>query len=403
MSKLWRVARYEYARHVLQRRFLATLLGLPLFLVLIAAVTWLIAVAQRDARPVGYVDLSGFLADAAPPTVEDARPGERAAGAVRAFASELEARAALEAGDIQGYYVLPVDFRATAAGTLVYLDDQPSAGARRSFDARLRAAWLAGLPPATARRVADGVTFVTPARGGGDQPMWVSTLVNVGLPIFVGIVFISAIFATAGYLMHAVVEEKENRTIEVLATSVAPGTLIAGKIAGITAVGLTQIGIWSVLGLAGLAAARPHVAWLGAVAVEPRLVASMAATMLPAYVMIAALMVAVGATVAEASEANQITGIFTLPVMLPYWFAGQIVPHPDSPLAIGLTLFPLTAPVTISLRAGATEIPAWQMVGHTAFLTLSAAAAVWLAGRAFRLGLLRVGARVRWAEVLGRT
>lgn len=399
MIKLLRVARYEYTRHVLQRRFLAALFGLPLFIVLIGVVTWLIVVAQRDTRPLGYVDLAGILTPAAASAVDNVV----ATIPLQPFATETDARAALEAGAIQGYYVLPPDFRATAGGTLVYLDDRPTGAARNAFDDRLRMAWLGGVAPEVARRVAAGVDFVTPARGGGDQPVWVSTLVNIGLPIFVGVVFISAIFASAGYLMHAVVDEKENRTIEVLATSVSPGTLIAGKIAGITAVGLTQIAAWSALGIAALLAARPHFPWLSAVAIEPRLVAQMAATMLPAYVMVAALMVAVGATVAEASEANQITGIFTLPVMLPYWFAGQIVPHPDSPLAIGLTLFPLTAPVAISLRAGATAIPAWQLVGHTVLLTLSAAAAVWLAGRAFRLGLLRVGARVRWSEVFGRS
>jgi ABC-2 type transport system permease protein len=73
--------------------------------------------------------------------------------------------------------------------------------------------------------------------------------------------------------------------------------------------------------------------------------------------------------------------------------------NPNSPLAIALSLFPLTAPMTIAIRIALTTIPTWQLIASVIILILSAIGAVWLAGRAFRLGMLRYGQRLHWKEV----
>jgi len=129
---------------------------------------------------------------------------------------------------------------------------------------------------------------------------------------------------------------------------------------------------------------------------------SMLLVLLPAFVMICALMAAVGATVTEASEGQQVMGIFTLPLYLPYMLISVLMQNPNSPLAVGLSLFPLTAPLTISIRAGFSVVPAWQMALSVVILVASAAGALWFAGRAFRLGMLRYGQRLRWKEVFSR-
>jgi ABC-2 type transport system permease protein len=129
----------------------------------------------------------------------------------------------------------------------------------------------------------------------------------------------------------------------------------------------------------------------------------MLATLLPAFVMIAALMAMVGATATEASEAQQIAGLFTLPVVSPYWFFASIMNNPNGPLATGLSLFPLTAPVAMPLRAVFTNVPLWQIAGTVTLLLLVAAAAIWMAGRAFRIGMLRYGKRIAWREIFSRS
>ena len=75
---------------------------------------------------------------------------------------------------------------------------------------------------------------------------------------------------------------------------------------------------------------------------------------------------------------------------------------PNSPLAIGMSFFPLTAPLTMIIRSGFTLLPWWQVAISVSLLVLSAAGALWLAGRAFRLGMLRYGQRLPIIELFRR-
>jgi ABC-type Na+ efflux pump permease subunit len=69
---------------------------------------------------------------------------------------------------------------------------------------------------------------------------------------------------------------------------------------------------------------------------------------------------------------------------------------------VGLSLFPLTAPITFTMRAALAAIPAWQIAANLLVMGLSALGALWLAGRALRLGMLRYGQRVAWRELFTR-
>ncbi len=114
-------------------------------------------------------------------------------------------------------------------------------------------------------------------------------------------------------------------------------------------------------------------------------------------------MAAIGSTVTESREAQQISGFFSLPIFIPYWFISSIMSHPNGPLAQVLSFFPLTAPVTISLRAAFTTIPTGQLVLNIAILFLTAGIALWVAARTFRLGMLSYGKRIRLKEIFSRT
>jgi len=118
--------------------------------------------------------------------------------------------------------------------------------------------------------------------------------------------------------------------------------------------------------------------------------------------MVAALMAAIGSTTTETREAEQISGIFSLPITVPYILIMPIITNPNSPLSLFLSFFPLTAPVTLTLRAAFTEIPLWQEALNLLVLFLCAAGAVWLAARTFRLGMLRYGKRISWSEIFSK-
>jgi ABC-2 type transport system permease protein len=225
------------------------------------------------------------------------------------------------------------------------------------------------------------------------------------LPPFVGIAFLLLLMMSSGYLMGTVVEEKENRTIELLATSISSAQLMGGKIAGVVAISLTQLASW--IAFAGLALfIGGHVLKIEVIqnlSLDLRIILPIAVLGVPAYIMIAALLTAVGATVTESQEAQQVTGLFMLPLWLPFWFAPVLIENPNSSLAVALSLFPPTSLTAVILRQMFSQIPPWQLAASFAILTLCALGAVWLAGRAFRLGMLRYGQRLNWRELLGRS
>jgi ABC-2 type transport system permease protein len=202
--------------------------------------------------------------------------------------------------------------------------------------------------------------------------------------------------------MQAVVEEKENRTMEVIITSVSPNQFMAGKIIGDTAIGLTQIVLWMVFIVIPILVFRNSISFLRGIQIAPQTLLLIGFVMFPAFILVSALMAAIGATVSEAREGQQMVGMLSLPIWIPYMLAGLLMSNPNSPLAFGLSLFPLTAPLTMLMRDGLTILPDWQIALSSAIQVLCAVGAIWLAGRAFRMGMLRYGKRLKWQEVFAR-
>ena len=209
-----------------------------------------------------------------------------------------------------------------------------------------------------------------------------------------------AVFTSSGYLMQAVVDEKENRTMEIMVTSVSPSKMMAGKVIGLIGVGLTQILTWILMGIAGLYFIADNFEGISVGGLDLGNVWLALAVILPAFVMISALMAAVGATVTEAREGNQVTGLITLPVMLPFFFFGTLINNPNGAVSVVLSLIPLTAPITLIIRSSFTTIPPWQLAVSLTLLVASALGALWLAGQVFRLGMLRYGQRVQLREII---
>jgi ABC-2 type transport system permease protein len=397
MSKFWKVVQHEYTRHVLRRRFLFGMFSVPLMIVVMIGVVLLIALSQESGEPVGYVDHSDLLSQAVP-----LPPPGALQKRVKfiAFSDEANARQALDSRKIQAFFILEAGYLETGDARLVSLKE-PSQGVQDQFRAFVRANLLASQPADIALRLSQGNNLVVRAADGSrqlEQGDWFNLL----LPIFAGLAFMMAIFTTAGYLMQAVVEEKENRTMEVLVTSVSPLQLMAGKIIGLIGVGLTQFLGWISFGVLGILVGRNYFSWMQSASISVSVLLWSFVILIPSFVMVASLMVAVGSTVTEAREAQQISGLFTLPIVIPYWFVALIMKNPNGLVSQVLSFFPLTAPVTLTLRMAFAVIPSWQLGLNILELALVAVLAVWLAGRAFRLGMLQYGQRLTLGQIIRR-
>jgi ABC-2 type transport system permease protein len=224
------------------------------------------------------------------------------------------------------------------------------------------------------------------------------------VPLLAAGIFAFLVLTTSGYMMEVVVEEKENRTIEVVISSISPGQMMAGKIAGAIGIALLQLAVWVAFlaGAAWLGANVLGVRWLQDMNVNWRDAGLIAAVALPTFVCIAALMTAVGASLAEAQDAQQITPFVFLALLLPLYLAIPLAKDPGSPLAIGLSLFPVTSVTTLAVRSLFCVVPAWQFWLSAAVSLVCAAGAVCLAGAALRVGMLRYGKRLKWRDLLRR-
>jgi len=406
MSKLWLVAKYEYVRNVFKKSFIFATLSMPLILAFSIGLGWLIESMENDDAPVGYVDHAGFLADPIPGPKRAASPNDPSVSDLAPlipFQTEEEARQALESEAIQAYYVVAADYHQTNRVELVYLEP-PGGNVAQQFWDFMQINKISDLPPDLARRAVAGSNLIArwPDDGpGGGREFSARTFLNNLLPFFIGLGSLMLLFISSGYLTQAVATEKESRTMEIVITSVSPGQLIGGKVLGIIAMTLTQVTAWVAFAALAMFIGSRYldIGVLQNLSVDPQIIVTMLALAAPTYVMIAALMAAVGATVAEGQDAQQVAGLFSLPVMAPVWLGVLIIENPNSPLAIGLSLFPLTALSTTAMRIMSVPIPLWQIAASVTLLVLSAGGAVWLAARIFRLGMLRYGKRPSWREL----
>jgi ABC-2 type transport system permease protein len=280
-------------------------------------------------------------------------------------------------------------------------EHEPKRPAQAQFTSFVSTNLLAHYPPDVATRVIDGDKLIvrTP---DGKREVSSGAFFSVMLPFIAGIAFFMAIFTSAGYIMQAVVEEKENRTMEIVVTSVSPNQLMMGKTLADIAIGLTQLLSWIVILVVPVWIARPYIPMLSTIAIPPGMLLLTLAVMLPTFVMLGGLMAAIGATVTESREGQQIVGLFTLPTWIPYFLIYPLMNAPNSPLAVVMSFIPFTAPLTIITRAGFTEVPFWQIAISEIILILCAAGSLWLAGRAFRLGMLRYGKRLPFLDIFRR-
>src|SRR5665811_304394 len=160
--------------------------------------------------------------------------------------------------EIKAYYVIPPDYLTTRNVVVTFLKDPPSEGLQTDFDGFIRQSIASGLPDEFRTRLRDGFD-VTLRTSGGKTVDSSSFFANLIIPSLVGVLFMFTVLTTGGYLMQAVSDERENRTVEVLTTSLSPEQLIVGKAVGLVAAALSQLLVWSVAAAVALIVAARYV------------------------------------------------------------------------------------------------------------------------------------------------
>ncbi len=203
-------------------------------------------------------------------------------------------------------------------------------------------------------------------------------------------------------VLAGVLEEKNNRVVEVVVSSIPARTLLFGKLLGVGAAGLTQLLVWAVsMALVGLyAGGAAAVGGAELPEITPLLLASFVVFFLLGYFLYASLYAAIGAAVNTIQEAQHILFPVLLPMIGSLMCFPLVIRNPDGGLAVTLSLIPFATPLLMFLRITVLTPPAWQ-IALSIVLTLATIAGVtWVAARIYRVGILMHGKRPTLPEIL---
>lgn len=263
---------------------------------------------------------------------------------------------------------------------------------------------------------------------GNDKKSYGELEFLLGMFLCVIIYFVILLFGQQ--VMRGVIEEKSNRIIEVIVSSVKPFELMMGKIIGIALVGLTQFLLWAVLtiGISTVASTflpTQDVFSTGTVMSE-QIADVQANTMnneslqkvfevvnsinfhdilwcfllyfIGGYFLYSAMFAAIGAAVDNDTDTQQLVMPITLLLIIPMICSGLIANAPDSSLSIWMSMIPFTSPAAMMLRIPY-GVPIWQIAVSVALLYITFIVFTWLASKVYRTGILMYGKKVSWKEI----
>ena len=265
------------------------------------------------------------------------------------------------------------------------------------------------------------------------------TEVSMGVGMFAGILIYFFIFLFGSQVMRGVIEEKVSRIVEVIVSSVKPFQLMMGKIIGVGLVGLTQFMLWVVLTLVIVTVFQQVMPDklkkqqtvesfspgtripAGAEAIQSMdnmedqgsmdkmieaiqsinygvMIFSFLFYFLGGYLLYGAMFAAIGAAVDNETDTQQFMMPVTIPLILAIVVSQFVINNPEGPVAFWFSMIPFTSPIVMMVRIPF-GVPSWEIALSMSLLVITFVAAVWMAGRIYRTGILMYGKKVSWGEL----
>ena len=236
--------------------------------------------------------------------------------------------------------------------------------------------------------------------------------VKSGLSIFLMYCVFTFIMMYGIRVMRSVLEEKNNRVVEILISSVKPFELMMGKILGVTGVALVQFGVWVVMIFASvMTLGSSNVGMLGDASNVVQMVLSALSQInyglilfvfviyfLLGYLFYSAMYAAIGSAVDNETETQQFTLFAILPMMLGFYGSITIMNNPDGPMSFWLSMIPFTSPIAMLARIPF-DVPVWELVLSIVILLVSTLGMVFIASKIYRVGILMYGNKVTLKEL----
>ena len=399
MNKTQLIFRHEFLHTIKRAGFIIMTLIVPVLALLAIGIFQLVSAiiepSEVERTTIGYVDdIGGFDQYTTQGLIE-----------LVCYNTQDDATKALINGNVSEYFVIPRDYTSTGVINHYTMEKQPEipaptvAAIKRFLTSNI----LAGKVPQATINVIDAplnllttrltVTGAVSTEQGG----WGNVIVP---GLFSFLLAFSVIFS-ASYMLSGLVDEKENRLIEVLLSSVSTRQLLTGKVLGLGAAGLIQVAVWLVsLPLLLNLASSTFGGFFGAIQLPGNFIALGLVYFILGYLFFVVVAAGIGAISTNTREGQQLLMTLTMPVFIPFWFGSLLFMFPNSPIWVVLSVFPVTAPVTTMLRLGVSNVPIWQLAVSILVLGLSIIGVLFVAIRVFRIYLLMYGKRPSWGEII---
>lgn len=418
MTGMWRVFRRELIYNFKRKGYLFATLGVPLLmLALFYGYSWYTQrQASQPAEPAsqaiqpptgvnlpsglqpskgGVIDKAGLLK---PPITST----------LTLFASEQDAQQAIQDGRIGYYYVIPADYLKGANVEMYFARTALPEEGDRPIEVLLTSA-LQDLTekPLTnieLKRLQGKATVNSHIIGDSGTTRRSDSDTNFGVVYIFALALMFCGFTTSGYLLQSIVEEKETRMVEMLLSSVRPRDLLFGKILALSLLGLLQMTLW--LGTMIFLITRIANSQLSMFAnmanftLSAGQIITLVIFFLLGYLLYAAGFALIGAIANTMREGPQLAAFITVPSVIPLYAISLFAASPDGPLPTALSIFPLTAPLSMVMRATVTYVPWLQVLVSAILLGATVLLLMWLAGRAFRVNVLLAGQTPKLRDLL---
>jgi ABC-2 type transport system permease protein len=412
MRRLWVLVKREYLARVRTKAFvIGTVLG-PLLMGGLTLIPGMLM--SRGGKPlrIAVVDRGGELA--AP---VGAALGQKELNGQKRFIlepanggtaeeREKQSKEDVLSGKLDGYLVLPgdalskseVSYYGKNVSNVVDLGLMDHAIEQTLVGLRLNAV---GVPSERVKEVTRPLEMkrIRVTASGEREDRGASTL----LALVLMMILYATVLMWGQMLLTSVIEEKTSRVVEVMASAVPPVHLLAGKLLGVGAAGMTQFLVWAFsLFAVSIGGASMMVAMGGGKMpeVSPLLLVGLVVYFVLGFLLYSAMFAAVGASVNTTQEAQGLAFPVMMPLIVSVTLFPMVMQGPDSPISVVLSLIPFFTPLLMFLRIAVLTPPMWQIALSIALTGLTIAGVLWVAARIYRVGILMYGKRPTFPEIL---
>ncbi|MEN7547942.1 ABC transporter permease [Rapidithrix thailandica] len=429
MNKIFLIISREYITRVRKKSFIAMSIIGPLLIAALYAVPFLLAVYNNEEKVIKVVDESGLFIDKFHDSDKITFVFEELSSDFQQVKENFKGSsydALLYIPDLNIEHPKGISIFSEKGISSLLQNDIENTIEKEIRDIKLK---RSGVDVQVLQQLKTNVKInIISLNGGGEEKQSAIAATVVGA--FGGILIYMFTFLYGAQVMRGIIEEKSNRIVEVMISSVKPFQLMMGKILGIAGVGLTQILIWVLLGLVitGVITSVVGVDYAdlpinkseliqtqlnqeiqsnpmdsefvkGLLTIDyVFIVIAFVFYFLFGYLMYAALFGAIGAAVDSETDSQQFMLPVTLPLILSIVMSGAIITEPNGMIAFWMSMIPFTSPVVMMIRLPFIGF-SWELLLSMGLLVLGFIATTWVAARIYRVGILMYGKKVTYREL----